>query len=77
MNRWGDRWGGEGGPVSALSERLTEVWYRGFSDVTHDDSWPWYLVTDEARWKKKKEQPEYGDSLWQWLTSNRSETQEK
>ena len=20
-----------------------------FSDIVHDDSWPWYLVTEEAR----------------------------
>ena len=25
-----------------------------FSDILHDDSWPWYLVTDEARFLKKK-----------------------
>ena len=24
-----------------------------FSDVVHDNSWPWYLVTDEARFLKK------------------------
>ena len=25
-----------------------------FSDIVHDDSWPWYLVTDQARILKKK-----------------------
>ena len=31
-----------------------------FSDILHDDSWPWYLVTDEARFLKKKNwQPEF------------------
>ena len=32
------------------------------SDIVHDDSWPWYLVTDEARFLKKKQlcQPEFG-----------------
>ena len=24
-----------------------------FSDIVHDDSWPWYLVTDRARFLKK------------------------
>ena len=24
-----------------------------FADIVHDDSWPWYLVTDEARFLKK------------------------
>ena len=24
-----------------------------FSDILHDDSWPWYLVTDEAGFSKK------------------------
>ena len=25
-----------------------------FSDIVHDDSWPWYLVTDKARFLKNK-----------------------
>ena len=25
-----------------------------FSDIVHDDNWPWYLVTDEAIFLKKK-----------------------
>ena len=25
-----------------------------FSNIVHNDSWPWYLATDEARLKKKK-----------------------
>ena len=25
-----------------------------FSDIVHDDSWPWYLVTDEGRFLKKR-----------------------
>ena len=25
-----------------------------FSDIVHGDSWPWYIVTDEARFLKKK-----------------------
>ena len=33
-----------------------------FSDIVHDDSWPWYLVTDKAIFKKKKKnwRPGYG-----------------
>ena len=30
-----------------------------FSDIIHDDIWPWYLVTDEARFVKKNWQPEF------------------
>ena len=26
-----------------------------FSDIVHDDSWPWYLVTDRARFFEIKE----------------------
>ena len=25
-----------------------------FSNIVHDDSWPWYLLTDEARFLKEK-----------------------
>ena len=25
-----------------------------FSDIVHDDNWPWYLVTDGIRFKKKQ-----------------------
>ena len=25
-----------------------------FSDIVHDDSWPWHLVIDEAKFLKKK-----------------------
>ena len=25
-----------------------------FSDIVHNDSWPWYLVTDRDRFLKKK-----------------------
>ena len=25
-----------------------------FSDIVHDDNWPWYVKTDEARFLKKK-----------------------
>ena len=32
--------------------RSTSV--KHFSDIMHDDSWTWYLVTDEARFLKKK-----------------------
>ena len=33
-----------------------------FSDIVRDDSWPWYLVTDEARFLKKKKiwRPKFG-----------------
>ena len=35
-----------------------------FSDIVHDDSWPWYLVTDEARFLKKSfAGPNLGPSL--------------
>ena len=52
------------------------------SDNVHDDSWPWYLVTDEARFfktkvsspnlglmgQKKKKEIEYSDSFQQCIT---------
>ena len=31
-----------------------------FSNIVHDDSWPWYIVTDEARFLKKKFGPKFG-----------------
>ena len=34
-----------------------------FSDIAHDDSWPWFLVSDGARFlgkKKKKIDPNFG-----------------
>ena len=32
-----------------------------FSDIVQDDSWPWYLVTDKARFLRKKIwQPKFG-----------------
>ena len=35
-----------------------------FSDIVHDDSWPWYLVTDEAWFLKKKiDGPKFGQ-VW-------------
>ena len=33
-----------------------------FSDIVHDDSWPWYLVTDKAIFKKKKKKL----AAWIW-----------
>ena len=31
-----------------------------FSDIVHDDSWPWYLLTDKARFLKKVLRLEFG-----------------
>ena len=33
-----------------------------FSDIVHDDSWPWHLVTDEAWFLKKKKKKKKIDS---------------
>ena len=43
-------------PMKSLSSVRLSVRPIGslvFSDVVHDDSWPWYLVTDETRFLKK------------------------
>ena len=31
-----------------------------FTEIIHDDSWPWYIVTDEARSLEKNWRPEFG-----------------
>ena len=42
-------------PIKSLSSVTTfsQDWISFFSDIVHDDSWPWYLATDEARFLKK------------------------
>ena len=35
-----------------LSLRFLKIESLIFSDIVHDDSWPWYLVTDGARLMK-------------------------
>ena len=34
--------------VCPLLKFLKIVSFVFFADIVHDDSWPWYLVTDEA-----------------------------
>ena len=34
--------------------KFSQDWIIFFSDIVHDDSWPWYLVAHEARFLKKK-----------------------
>ena len=45
-------------PSVGLSGRpslgFLKIGWLVFSDIVHEDSWPWYLVTDGARFKKKK-----------------------
>ena len=38
-----------------------------FSHIVHDDMWPWYLMTDEVRFLKKKTnwRPEFGPNTSQ------------
>ena len=33
---------------------FSQDWIITFSDIVHDDSWPWYLVVDKARFLKRK-----------------------
>ena len=33
-----------------------------FSDILHDDSWPWYIVADKARFLKKNKE----SAAWIW-----------
>ena len=35
-----------------------------FSFIVHDDSWPWYLVTAEARFFKKKKKKILTTGIW-------------
>ena len=37
-----------------LSQSFLEIGLLVFSDIVHDDTWPWYLVTDKAKYLKKK-----------------------
>ena len=40
-----------------------KIWSLVFSDIVHDDSWPWYLVVDRARFLKKKNWcPKFGSN---------------
>ena len=34
--------------------KFSQDWIIIFSDIVHDHSLPWYLVTDEARFLEKK-----------------------
>ena len=34
--------------------KFYQNWIISFCDIVHDDSWLWYLVTEEARFLKKK-----------------------
>ena len=43
-------------PVS----KFLKIWSLVFPDILHDDSWPWHLLTDEARFLEKKWCPEFG-----------------
>ena len=36
--------------------KFSQDWIISFFDIVHDDSWPWYLVTDEDRFLKKKKE---------------------
>ena len=40
-----------------------------FSDIVHDDSWPWYVRTDEARFLKKKKKKIVA---WSWAQRPKS-----
>ena len=40
--------------VSRPSPSFLKIGLLVFSDIVHQDSWPWYLVTDIARFLKKK-----------------------
>ena len=42
--------------------KFSQDWIIFFSDIVHDDSWPWYLVAHEARFLKKKKNwwPKFG-----------------
>ena len=40
--------------VSCPSPSFLKIGLLVFSDIVHQDSWPWYLVTDKARFLKKK-----------------------
>ena len=64
-----------------LSLGFLKIWSLVVSDNVHDDNWPWYLVTDEARFFKtnvsspnlglmgqKKKEIEYSDSFQQCIT---------
>ena len=53
---------------------FSQDWIIIFSDILHDDSWPWYLVIDETKFKKKKKWwPEFGlkwgfsTFSWVWI----------
>ena len=51
------------------SQNFLKIGSLVFSDIVHDDNWPWYLVTDEARFLKKnfwrpKSGPKWGYSVF-------------
>ena len=53
-------------PSVGLSGRpslgFLKIGWLVFSDIVHEDSWPWYLVTDGARFKKKNWSPKCGSN---------------
>ena len=57
-------------PSVCPSLRFLKIGSLVFSNIVHDDSWPWYLVADKARFLKKKIG---GKNLGQ-IGQNRNET---
>ena len=51
-----------------LSLSFLIIWYLVFSDIVHDDSWPWYLMTDKTRFYffKKRSSPNLGQMVQNW-----------
>ena len=50
-------------PPICLSLSFFKIRPLVFCDIVHNDSWPWYLVTDEARFLKK--------NFWDLIKPNR------
>ena len=48
--------------------KVSEDWIIIFSDIVHDDNWPWYLVTEKARFLEKKKKKE--EKWWSDFESN-------
>ena len=42
------------------SQSFLKIGLLVFCDYLHDDSWPWYVVTDQAKFLKKNLQPDFG-----------------
>ena len=47
-------------PSFCLSLNFVKIGSIIFSDIVRDDSWPWYLVTDKARFLKESFLTEFG-----------------